>query len=455
MCAPDPPPAPDYSGIAASSDYAANLGYQAAKDDLDFRRGVYEENKPRQQELYDLASNIANQQLNIGYDNRMQANAQWADYRTRYRPAEMAMLMDSYGGQYMTDAERADIQSTIERARSGGGDINRFTAELNDKVQRYSRAAADRQATETEQGYMRNLQQGQSELDQLADARVGSMRAAGADYLRGIQGLRGGVDSEEARQLAYARGQQQYGLQAGDAQINSAYGQQARELMRRGGDPNRLAAAAVQIANAQALARVGNINNLTQTYGALENQILGAGASQRQALDARAVDANAALAEQIGGFQYGVGQARSAMGQQARDAARAAQAGRYNAGIGLRAGAASFGRNMPNTAGQAYGLATQAGNSAVANQNAGFMSGLPYAQFAAGAYGTQLGAAGLGGQQALGMGNIMNQGYSNQLQAFNASNSQPSMFGTLLGLGGSMLGAPQTSIFGGMMGLGR
>ena len=43
MCAPDPPPAPDYSGIAASSDYAANLGYQAAKDDLDFRRGVYEE----------------------------------------------------------------------------------------------------------------------------------------------------------------------------------------------------------------------------------------------------------------------------------------------------------------------------------------------------------------------------------------------------------------------------
>jgi hypothetical protein len=37
--------------------------------------------------------------------------------------------------------------------------------------------------------------------------------------------------------------------------------------------------------------------------------------------------------------------------------------------IGLRAGAASFGRNMPNTAAQAYGLATNAGNSQVGNMN--------------------------------------------------------------------------------------
>lgn len=40
-------------------------------------------------------------------------------------------------------------------------------------------------------------------------------------------------------------------------------------------------------------------------------------------------------------------------------------------GIALRAGAANFGRNMPNTAAGAYGLTLNAGNNAVGNSSAG------------------------------------------------------------------------------------
>ena len=47
----------------------------------------------------------------------------------------------------------------------------------------------------------------------------------------------------------------------------------------------------------------------------------------------------------------------------------AAREGVHDRAIGLRAGAASFGRGLPNTAAQAYGLATGAGTSATNNLN--------------------------------------------------------------------------------------
>ncbi len=139
---------------------------------------------------------------------------------------------------------------------------------------------------------------------------------------------------------------------------NASTAQAMRAIQRMGGDPNRVATAAADLSSRQALGRVAASN-------------------------------------------------------QAREGVRGQQ-------MGLRTGVANFGRNMPNTAGQAFGLATQAGTSATANSGAAANGGLSQAQFMAGGYGAQYGAAGIKQQGALGMGGIMNGGYSGQISGYGA-----------------------------------
>lgn len=309
---PAPPPPPDYSKIAASSDHAADMGYQAANEDLAFRKQTYAESKPREQQLYDLASKVANQQMDIAGQNQEQANKQWQNYQNTYQPTERASAADAYGAQYL------------------GADQNK----------------------------------------QLSGILDGSSGLSASDAQTALRGL-----STSAENAA--------GTEAGTrarAGTQSQYGQAVQNYTRYGGtDSGRLASEMAQM----------GVQNTANEVGA-ENQ--------------------------------------------ARTAAR-------DKFVGLRTGVANFGRNMPNTAGQAFGLATQAGTSATANQNTGFMSGLPYAQFNAAGYGTQLGAAGMAGQQALGMGGVLNQGYGIQggiygQQAAGAGQQN----GALIG-GGAMIAA--------------
>lgn len=241
-------------------------------------------------------------------------------------------------------------------------------------------ARADEQWQQYQDTYLPN------ELQTIADS-YGASYLSSADnaLLTEIISGRSGMAPADAQaalnrlsQKAQERAAQQAMTQAG-ADVNNVYGQALRTMTRFGGDPNRLASAAAKLSQNAALAKVGASN-------------------------------------------------------QAREQARGQL-------LGLRSGVANFGRNMPNTAGQAFGLATQAGNSAMSNQNAAFMSGLPYAQFAAGGYGSQMGAAGLAQQGALGMGGLMNQGYANQLNAWSAA--QNANAGGLAGLGNmvGMLGS--------------
>lgn len=301
MCcdAPDPP---DMSGVAAANEAAAKYGKEAADNDLAFRKQVYAENAPRVQQLYDLASQVAQQQMRISGDNQLFAQQQQKYYTDTFMPNEMQTMADAYGANNLNESDRAQLNQLI----TGGGGLN----------------AADRMSA----------MQGLSQKSVNAAGNRAATRAT--------------------------------------ADINSVYGQAYRGLTRMGGDPNRLAAAAAQIANQQALAKVGATNN-------------------------------------------------------ARDAAS-------NQLVGLRGGVANFGRNMPNTAAQSYGLATQAGSSAAANQGAATNAGLPAAQFQAGAYGTQLGAAGLGSQAALGYGGLLNNQYGTQMQGYGA---QLNMFGEMAGAG--------------------
>lgn len=370
MCcdAPSPPPPPDLRPVAAASDRAAELGYQAAQDDLAFRRQVYAEERPRIQQLQDLASRVANQQMGIADANESRARDQWNYWQRSFQPTEQAMNLDAFQAQYLSPEELADLQANPARA-----------------VQ-YARLAADRQAQEQSQGYMRAAGENVADIDQLES--------------RGLRSL----DTQRDQQLEFLRGRELQDREMVDAQIASAYGAANRGLARYGaGSPNRMAAMATRVGNDQALARVAGLNALSQGYAALGQQVRDVHGSQRL------------------GLEQGMGQQRLGVRAGARENARSTQANRYALGTSLRAGSAAFGRNMPNTAGQAYGLATQAGSSAVANSNTGANAGLPHAQFMAGGFGTQLGAAGIGANTALGMGGLQNQTYGSQVSAYNAA----------------------------------
>lgn len=324
MCCDSPaaPAAPNYEPIAAANAESARYAKEAADNDLAFRKGVYEESKPRQQQLYELASRVANQQLGISDENQAMAREQNQYYKQTYQPLEKQTVLDSYQYQYLSPEELAALNAGADPAH-------------------YARLAADRAANE---------------------------------QVSGVEGLR---DS----QLSYLQSREGRDRQALEASVNSAYGQQQRGLSRMyGGQANKMMDGSRRVAHQQALARVGGANQISQGYEAMGQQV-----------------------------RQGAGESINAI-----------KAGRYGAGTALRSGVANFGRNMPNTAGQAYGLATNAGSAATANQNQGFMSGLPYSQFAAGGYGTQLGAGGVGVQSALGTGSMMNQGYSAQMGGYNA-----------------------------------
>lgn len=112
----------------------------------------------------------------------------------------------------------------------------------------------------------------------------------------------------------------------------------------------------------------------------------------------------------------------------------AAQTGARNRiadmGIMLRKDAANFGRNMPGTAAQSYGLGLNAGNSALANQ------GAANANWQAN---NNVMNQGFGGamQGISNQGNILNQQYNSQLNAWSAQ--QQAGATSAAGLG-SMLG---------------
>lgn len=339
----DPPPPPDYTPIASANAEAAKYAYQAADNDLAFRRQVYEENRPREQELYQLASRVAQQQLGIADANETRAAQQWQQHQQTFQPIERQMALEAFGSQYLGDQDVAGLQAALASGDQTG-------------INRYSQLGAQAKAGRY-----------QTEMDS-ADARA-----------RGVASSEAGLARASA-----------------SADINSAYAQQLRGLARMGMNPNQTAALMNQIAQQQALVRSGAGN---QVYRSIYDQ--------------------------------------------ERSVARTDAANRFgmtDQGMGLRAGAASLGRNLPNTAAQAYGLATNAGSAATANQQQGLTAGLPYAQMVAGGFGNQLGAAGMAQQGALGMGGLMNQGYGAQVNAWSAA--QQAQGAGLAGLGqlGGMLG---------------
>ena len=105
-------------------------------------------------------------------------------------------------------------------------------------------------------------------------------------------------------------------------------------------------------------------------------------------------------------------------------------------GVSLRAGAAAFGRNQTNTAGQQVGLSTGSGSAATQSAGAGVGSTMAAGSQVAGGYGAQIGAANSAMQANLGLGGLMNSAYGNQAQMYG---SQMAGLGQLAGMAGTMM----------------
>lgn len=391
----DSPDAPDYSEIAASNKYAAQKAYQAAQDDLDFRRQVYDENQPRQDQLYDIASEVAAQQLSSSYDNQQQARQQWDSYNSTYRPIELQTVLDSMGSQYLSEEDVNELTEYLTNPQYDTEDIMRTR-----QVPYYEEVPWEETTTSTEnisssspsQPYVAGLpyrfgngtKYGRSaapvpteKTTKTTKSGVKQERKYRTEEYLASQDKKLNKDYEKQRAIAIDRlakkaqeGAAKRAQEGVAAQTNSAFAQQARNLARMGINPARMQAIAADSAQQQALTGVNAANQ-----------------------------------------------------------ARTNQAAQQ---VGLRTGVANFGRNMPNTAGQAYATSGGLGSQAVGNQNTGANAGLAQAQFAAGGYGSVQNAAALQQRGALGLGQLQNQSYGAQL---NAAAQGDSMLGGLLGAG--------------------
>lgn len=136
-----------------------------------------------------------------------------------------------------------------------------------------------------------------------------------------------------------------------------------------------------------------------------------ADASSARAMAAMGVNPNSG---RFAGMKRGSNLMQSA---EAAGASTNARAMARDKGIGLRAGVASFGRNMTNTAGQMAGIGTGAGSAGVGSATAGANAGLGYANYASGGTGGAISAASIAQQGALGFGGMMSGDYRAGLSA--------------------------------------
>lgn len=119
-------------------------------------------------------------------------------------------------------------------------------------------------------------------------------------------------------------------------------------------------------------------------------------------------------------------------------------------GIALRAGAANFGRNMPNTAANSYGLTLNSGNSATSNQGAAINTALAGAGQMNQGFGTSIQGNSSAGNLLLGQYNGQLNAWGQQQQADAAGAAG---MGKLVGAGiGFMAGGPAGASIGAQIG---
>ena len=428
---PPPPPAPDYAPMQAASDHAAELGYELGNRQLGESYRQYEKNMAVAQPVIDAQLAAMRQNQAQGQD--------YYDYMVRnQRPVENALNAQSMnpdlGGQA---AGRAEILGLVNR--NAGQDVD-ARARMMGMVD--SNAGQDAAARARMMGFIdSNAAQDASERALMTGGDAGVYNAR-----------RGDIDW-------------QVGNAAGDARRGQA--QNANMMMRQGlrygYAPARLAAMAGQMATSNASQQAA-ASNAARTSGiagarglmgqdyAMRNQTAAAQlAGMGQDYDLR----NRSNAAQLAGL----GQDYAMRNQTAANQI-AGQTNNRNYGIqdqsinwGRQMDVAGLYRGLPGASQGAYGLANNAGNSAVAN------SMQPGNQLLTGmAQGAGMQQQGVG-QQLTGLGGVLSaQGsYNNMMagmqNAQTAANGQASAgLGQFAGMMGSAAMTPSgQALIAGMM----
>jgi len=139
---------PDYTATAAASDKAAQLSYQSAKDDLDFRKQVYQDSIPQQKSLYDLAAKISQQQVDSADKQTALADQNQKYWENTYKPIEQQTAMDAVGSRYLGDADKAKLAAIMNGTSGLSGSA--LTSEMDRITQAAQEGAATKAVTQTE-----------------------------------------------------------------------------------------------------------------------------------------------------------------------------------------------------------------------------------------------------------------------------------------------------------------
>jgi hypothetical protein len=123
-----PPPPPDYSSTAAATQYAADMAYKSASEQMAFQRQVYDDNKPMVAQARAAMARQADQQYAMTAQAQLQAADSWDTYNKYGKPLEAEMA---------TNAQNAGsvAQQDVAAGRAVT-DVNQQSANQRDQMNR-------------------------------------------------------------------------------------------------------------------------------------------------------------------------------------------------------------------------------------------------------------------------------------------------------------------------------
>lgn len=369
------------SNSASKAAKVASQGTQAASDatqaQLDFTKQQYADQKPTIDAANKLALSSAAQDQAIAKQQADNSQTAWAQNQQATQASVGQMGLNALGAQYLSPAQTqqlvqlqqqmatgtpeqkaaaqaqiAQLQTAAEQAGIGLENAKAATVQNTAATQGAQVTGAYGANADSTKQIGASLAAGQNALaadtagkvtniggqDANAilangDTSAAALNAAGTDRLNQQTGF---YDDQASKLQATAKQraidfERDQTTQA-NADIANSADQSQRQLLRLGGDPNRMAAMAGDISNNQQLARISAGNQIATTNVANLNT------ADDQARGLQQTGFNAGTAQ-----QYSLGNQALSTKSAALDAARQARTGAAQTALGITSGAASQG----------------------------------------------------------------------------------------------------------------
>lgn len=385
---------------ASAANKATDAAAAQATSQLEFDKAQYADQKPIIDALNKQALSTAQQDQQIAKDQADRSATAWQQNQNATQASVGQMGLNALGAQYLSNEDtaklqqlqqilssptaspqaRADAQNQIsalqrsaEQAGIGleqakGQKVADVAAGQGQQVQAAygdNAAATAALGQSYAQGLKDNAQSFGTQQIGLGDTTAGSILgdsgviqsdlSAAGDARRADQT---GFYNDQASQLKATAAQraaayEQHATEQANADIATSAGDAQRQLLRLGGDPNRMAAMAGDIANGQQLARIGAGNQIAKT------NIANLNTADDQARGLEQAGFSAGTTQ-----QYGLQNQAMAVKSSALDAARAARTTASQTALGLNMDAATQGLQATTNANQSAADKTLAGTTA-------------------------------------------------------------------------------------------